>query len=239
MSYYLSRLNLFFPIPHAKAIRIVEFEEFFRRVGVDNVGSEYEEWDQIYRRYPLESLPWELGRPRKVLVDLIEKELIKPGKTLDICCGAGTNAVYLAKKGFQVVGIDISSKAVEYAKKKAEQANVKIKFMVQNFLKLPFGDEEFDFVFDMGCFHHVEVRDRDPFIEGVYRVLKKGGFYLIVCFSYKNGPAWNHFTREQITRLFSNYFRIKEIKHISSVEGDGYRRYFYSVLMEKVTENSA
>jgi len=197
------------------------------------MNSNYEKWDRIYRKFPLEVLPWELGRPRKVLVDLVEKGLIPKGKALDICCGAGTNTVYLAEKGFQVTGIDISSKAVEYARKKAEQANVKINFMVQNFLKLPFKDEEFDFVFDMGCFHHVEVEDRNTFIKRISRVLKNDGLYLLICFSYKNGPAWNHFTKKQVIHLFSRYFEIKEIKHISSVEGDGLKRYFYSVLMEK------
>jgi len=198
-----------------------------------SMNSNYEKWDRIYRKFPLEVLPWELGRPRKVLVDLVEKGLIPKGKALDICCGAGTNTVYLAEKGFQVTGIDISSKAVEYARKKAEQANVKINFMVQNFLKLPFQDEEFDFVFDMGCFHHVEVEDRNTFIKRISRVLKNDGLYLLICFSYKNGPAWNHFTKKQVIHLFSRYFEIKEIKHISSVEGDGLKRYFYSVLMEK------
>lgn len=137
------------------------------------MNSSYDEWDQIYRKYTLESLVWELGKPRKILVNLVEKGLVKEGKALDICCGAGTNAVYLAQKGFEVTGIDISSKAIEYAKQKAEQANVKIRLMVQNFLKLSFNDEEFDFVFDMGCFHHVEVEDRNTFIKEVYRVLKK------------------------------------------------------------------
>jgi len=197
------------------------------------MDSDYEEWDQIYRRYSIETLPWELGRPRKVLVELVEKGLIKRGKALDICCGAGTNALYLAEKGFQVTGIDISPKAVEYAKEKARKANARTQFQVQNFLNLPFEDEEFDFVFDMGCFHHVKVKDRSTFIRGVHRVLKKGGSYLMVCFSYRNGPAWNHFTKEQIIQLFSNHFKIKNIEHVASVEGDGYVRYFYSVLMEK------
>jgi cyclopropane fatty-acyl-phospholipid synthase-like methyltransferase len=98
---------------------------------------------------------------------------------------------------------------------------------------LHFREGEFDFVFDMGCFHHVKVNDRSTFIKDVYRVLKKGGFYLMVCFSDRNDPAWNHFTKEKINQLFSNYLKIKNIKHVSSVEGDGYTRYFYSVLMEK------
>jgi ubiquinone/menaquinone biosynthesis C-methylase UbiE len=197
------------------------------------MSSDYDEWDQIYRKYPLESWGWELGRPRPILVEFIEKGLIKKGKALDICCGAGTNTVFLAVKGFKVTGIDISSKALEYAKKNAEQANVKINFMKQNFLNLPFGDEEFDFVFDMGCFHYVKIEDRTKFIGGVHRVLKNGGVYLLTCFSYKNGSAWNHFTKKQIIDLFSDYFEIDEVRHISSIEGDGYKRYFYTVLMRK------
>ena len=193
----------------------------------------YKEWDEIYRKYPLDSLGWEIGRPRPLLVEFVEKGLIKKGKTLDICCGAGTNTVYLAEKGFEVTGIDISSKAIEYAKKKAQKANVKINFVMQNFVNLPFGSEEFDFVFDMGCFHHVEIEDRPKFIKGVHSVLKKGGNYMLTCFSCKNGPAWNHFTRKQIIDLFSNYFEIAEIRHVSSIEGDGYKRYFYTVLMKK------
>jgi 2-polyprenyl-3-methyl-5-hydroxy-6-metoxy-1,4-benzoquinol methylase len=197
------------------------------------MNSNYDEWNQIYRKYPLEFLGWELGRPRPILVEFVEKGLIKKGKALDICCGAGTNTVYLAEKGFEVTGVDISSKAIEYAKKKAEQADVKIDFRVQNFLGLSFGDGKFDFVFDMGCFHHVEIEDRTKFIKGVHRVLKNGGVYLLTCFSYKNGPAWNHFTKKQIIDLFSDYFEIDEIRHISSIEGDCYKRYFYTLLMRK------
>lgn len=104
---------------------------------------------------------------------------------------------------------------------------------MQNFLNLPFEDKEFDLIFDMGCFYHVKTNDRSTFIRGVHRVLKKDGFYLMVCFSYRNGPAWNHFTKEQIIQLFSNYFKIKNIEHTASVEGNGHKRYFYSVFMEK------
>ena len=191
------------------------------------------EWDQIYRKYPLEELGWELGKPRPILREYVEKELIKKGKALDICCGAGTNTVYLAEKGFEVTGVDISPTAIEYAKKKATEAKVHVTFSVQNFLELPFDDEEFDFVFDMGCFHHVKVEDRATFINGVHRVLKKGGGYMLTCFSYKNGRSWNHFTKRQISELFSGNFELGEFRHYPSVEGDGVTRYFYTVLMKK------
>jgi ubiquinone/menaquinone biosynthesis C-methylase UbiE len=191
------------------------------------------EWDQIYQKYPLEELGWELGKPRPILREYVEKGLLKKGKALDICCGAGTNTVYLAEKGFEVAGIDISPTAIGYAEKKAAYANVHVSFKVQDFLELPFEDEEFDFVFDMGCFHHVKPEDRATFINGVHRVLKKRGIYMLTCFSYKNGPAWNHFTRQQLIDLFSGLFEMGEFRHYLSKEGDGVARYFYTVLMKK------
>ena len=137
------------------------------------MSSNYDEWDQIYRKYPVDSWGWELGKPRPILVEFVEKGLIKKGKTLDLCCGTGTNTVYLAEKGFEVTAIDISERATEYAKEKAEHANVKINFMTQSFVGLSFEDKAFDFVFDMGCFHHVEIVDRPKFIKGVHRHSEK------------------------------------------------------------------
>jgi 2-polyprenyl-3-methyl-5-hydroxy-6-metoxy-1,4-benzoquinol methylase len=197
------------------------------------MGSDYDEWDQIYRKYQLESLGWELGKPRPILVEFVERGLIKNGKALDLCCGAGTNTIYLAEKGFDVTGIDVSQRAIQYARAKAQHTKAQINFVRQSFVELAFGDEEFDFVFDMGCFHHVEIADRHKFIEGVHRVLKEGGDYMLTCFGYKNGSAWNHFTEKQLVSLFSGYFEIKEIRHVSSIEGEGVKRFFYTVWMKK------
>jgi len=197
------------------------------------MSSDDNEWDQIYRKYPLNTLGWELGKPRPILVEFVEKGLVKKGKALDLCCGAGTNTVYLAQNGFEVTGIDISPTALEYAKAKAKKADVAINFSVENFVELPFKDEAFDFVFDMGCFHHVEPEDRQRFIQGVSRVLKQGGMYMLTCFSYRNGPAWNHFTKKQLIQLFSGHFAVGLVRHFSSVEGDGVTRFFYTTLMEK------
>ncbi len=190
-------------------------------------------WDGIYHRYPLKRLPWELGRPRDVLIDLVESEEVAPCETLDLCCGAGTNPVYLAENGFDVTSLDISDRAVELAMEKASQASVAIDFLVGDFTSLSFRDDSFGFVFDFGCFHHVKLERRAAFIEGVHRALGCGGAYLMVCFSDKNGRAVNHFSSEMIVELFGERFEIGWINHVSSVEGDGVTRYFYEVLMNK------
>jgi len=194
-------------------------------------SSSYKDWDDVYRDYPAEALPWELGKPRKTLIDLVESGKIQPGSTLDLCCGVGTNTAYMAQNGF-VTAIDISKHALKLAKQKAQRAKAEIKFALASFVTLPFKDAAFDFVFDMGCFHHVEVEDRPEFIHGIRRVLKPESKYLLICFSDRNGPAWNHFTQEQIAKYFAGKFKLTSVDHFGSVEGNGYTRFFYSVLMQ-------
>ena len=193
----------------------------------------YSEWDKIYRQYALNELGWELGKPRPTLVNLVETGSIKVGNALDLCCGAGTNTVYLAQHGFNVVGIDISATALKIAQSKASQANVAIGFVRESFVDLSFSSGVFDFVFDMGCFHHVEVEERSRFIVGVHRVLKDNGQYMLTCFSDRNGPAWNHFSRQQIIDLFSGFFKLESLQHAPSLEGDQVTRFFYTALMRR------
>jgi ubiquinone/menaquinone biosynthesis C-methylase UbiE len=197
-------------------------------------NSSYKDWDRVYHEYPIEELPWELGKPRRNLVTLVESGQIKRGKALDLCCGAGTNTVYLAQHNFETTGLDISDQALRYAKQKMRNARVEIQFVLGSFVTLPFKDGEFSFILDMGCFHHVTISDREEFIKGLCRILDpRNGQYLLICFSDKNGPAWNHFNKEQIVEYFSDKFKFQSVEHFGSVEADGYRRFFYSVLMQR------
>lgn len=192
----------------------------------------YEEWDEAYTR-PLGELPWELGRPRPQLIELIKSGRVEPCKTLDICCGAGTNTVYLAQQGFEVTGIDISEKAIDIANKKAENANVNIRFDIGSSVDLPYANAEFGLVHDLGCFHHIHPHDRKKFVEGIHRVLIDDGVYYMTCFSDKNGSGWNRFTKQQIKDIFAGHFSFESIEHISSIEGDGKTRFFYVSFMRK------
>lgn len=98
-------------------------------------------WNGIYHRY--RCMPWELGKPRSLLVELVEEGHIVPCKTLDLCCGLGTNPMYLTKNGFDVTALDISHKAVEYAKEKVKQDNIDINLLVGDFVNLPFNSNIF------------------------------------------------------------------------------------------------
>jgi 2-polyprenyl-3-methyl-5-hydroxy-6-metoxy-1,4-benzoquinol methylase len=92
-----------------------------RRVWI----SDENEWEQICHNLPLNELGWKLGKPRPIKVEYVENKLVRKGKTLDLCCGAGTNTVHLAQNGFDVTGMDISLTAVAYAKAKLHKPTSK------------------------------------------------------------------------------------------------------------------
>ena len=194
---------------------------------------EKEEWERIYREYPLEEIPWHSDEPADYLVDLLKKKKVKIGLALDVCSGAGTNAVYLAKKGFEVTGIDISQTAIKLAKKRAEEKGVskKCEFFSGDVTEMKIPKNKYDFIFDRGCYHHISREDKPKFAKIISDALK-GGKYFLICFSDKNPPWEKNVSKEEIRGNFSKYFKIGKIKDLASVEKTG-EKYFYLVLMTK------
>ena len=71
--------------------------------------------------------------PAQFLIDNID--LLPKGRVLDIAMGTGRNAIYLAKMGFEVEGVDISPEAISAALESAEEAGVMIKLQVADLEK--------------------------------------------------------------------------------------------------------
>lgn len=191
------------------------------------------EWDELYGHFPLESLPWHSERPARALADAVKKGGIKKCDALDICCGAGTNSLYMAEKGFRVTGLDISWEALRLAKKRLESGKIGAGLVNGDAASLPFKDKAFGFVFDRGCFHHIPVTQRPQYAEEAHRVLKAGGNLLLICFSDKNPPRENTFSKKAIAGYFSPRFKIIRIKSSVFSEFRKHPRFFYVTFMEK------
>jgi SAM-dependent methyltransferase len=133
-----------------------------------------------------EPQPWDTGAPDPMLVEIIQSGTIPPGRTLEIGCGTGTNAIYLARHGFDVVGVDISRLAVESARVKAGEH---CRFETLDFLNESPPGGPFEFVFDRGCFHTFdEDRERARFAENVAAALMGGGVWLSLIGSTEGPP---------------------------------------------------
>lgn len=198
---------------------------------------EREALEKIYQG-PTEKIPWDLGKPYRQLTEFVRKN--KQCSALDVGCGTGTDAIFLAQNGFDVTGIDISKAAIKRAEKKAEQSGVEVKFIVGDVFNIPFEDESFEFVNDNGCFHLLDKRRWRRFLAEVHRVMKMGGKYLLKCFSDKEPPNSKipyRLSEKEIRKYFSNLFDIQYIKSVK-IGGKHGNHQGHSCLMIKKQKNS-
>jgi SAM-dependent methyltransferase len=93
-------------------------------------------------------------------------------------CGTGTNAVYLAQRGFTVTAIDLSPLAIAQAKTRAVQAGAAVEFLKADILQPHELGSPFPFVFDRGVYHHLRNVDLAKFVAVLARVTAPGGWYL-------------------------------------------------------------
>lgn len=170
-------------------------------------------FDEIYQKGNSE-LDWNFGTAGHKLIKLIIDNTIKRGsKILDIGSGPGNEAVFLAKQGMKVTGLDLNPEAIELAKKLSDLQKVSIKFVQGDALELPFEDNSFDVVNDTFVFHHFERSIRKKYAREVNRVLKKDGIFILRGFSYKMTPGSGPFrlTENEILEAFSPYFEVENL----------------------------
>ena len=129
--------------------------------------------------YASGQLPWDTGEPEPVLVEFITAGAVKPSLALEIGAGTGTNSIWMAERGFDVVGVDVSPLAVERAEAKMAGRALRCRFAALDILAAPPSGGPFQFVFDRGCFHVFdEAEERQRFAEHVAAVLAPGGLWL-------------------------------------------------------------
>lgn len=163
-------------------------------------------WEGVYRDLQPDQLPWNAGGPDSELVRLVGAGMVPVGRAIDVGTGPGHDAIFLAKKGFKVLAIDIAPRAIELARANAKQASigVAIDFRVQDILKLSSPAGSATLVNDRGCFHVLPPADRARYIRRIDEVLFPKGLLFLRTFSDKEapGPGPHRFTRKELEDLF-------------------------------------
>ena len=143
-------------------------------------------WNESYASG---QLPWDTGEPEPLLVEFITSAGVAPATALEIGAGTGTNAIWLAERGFDVLGVDVSPLAVKMAHAKMEGRGLRCRFAALDFLDAPPPGGPFQFVFDRGCFHVFdEPGERERFAAHVSAALSPGGLWLSMIGSTE-GPS--------------------------------------------------
>jgi len=186
-----------------------------------------DEMNGIYSSLLPEEIPWNIEAPPAVLTEVVESGKINPCRTLDLGCGTGNYSVYLASRGFEVTGLDLSDEAIRISKSNALRKNVTVRFIAGDLLEDPLPPGTcFGFIFEWEVLHHVFPEQRPEWIRKVRDLLEPGGRYLSACF-HERDPGFGgkgkyrktslgtelYFSHEEeLKELFGSVFRIVELK---------------------------
>lgn len=183
--------------------------------------------DRIYEGLPLEEIPWNLESPPDLFMELVESQWVLPCDAVDLGCGAGNYAVWLATKGFRMTGVDISPRALDLARRLAAKKGVACRFITADLTAVVEAlDRSFDFAYDWEVLHHVYPEGRERYVANVHQMLRADGRYFSLCFSeddasgfggegkYRKtrlGTTLYFSSEEELRQLFDPLFRIQEL----------------------------
>lgn len=194
-----------------------------------------ERWDAAYRdgRKPA----WDTGRPSSDMVSAVEKGTLRPGRVVELGCGAGTNAIYLAQRDFEVTAIDLAPTALAIAAKRAREAGVTVRWLLADVLAPP-KLQPFDCIYDRGCYHSLRKQSAAAYVETLRRLSKPGTLVLILAGNANEaqpryGPP--RVKEEEIRADFAKHFEIVELREtrFDSIDPNGKGALAWSVLLRR------
>jgi SAM-dependent methyltransferase len=194
----------------------------------------HDDWDTRYRDG---NTPWDTNHPSTQLRRVVESGEVTPCRTLELGCGTGTNAVYLARLGFDVTAVDISGRAIEMTRRKAAAAGVACRLITADVLDLPDLGAPFEFIFDRGCFHVVRRNDETGVVRAIASRLGSSGRLLVMTGNADepSDPGPPVLTEQELRDAFADELRMEWLRacRFDKVAGDDTEPLAWIAMMRK------
>jgi SAM-dependent methyltransferase len=183
-----------------------------------HVSNLREFWENEYES---NTTPFDVDEPDSWVAEL-EKNGKLRGKIFDAGCGPGRTTLYLARLGYDILGADISTHAVERAKLKTVGMDNPTNFIQADLCCLSGYDNRFDTVIDIGCFHSLfEDELRCRYAATLFRICRADATLYLRAISDANqrgihasGFMLPSTSEEQIKNSFTkNGWQINELEH--------------------------
>jgi cyclopropane fatty-acyl-phospholipid synthase-like methyltransferase len=171
-------------------------------------------WEGLYATSDVATLPWYTPNLDTDFERSLEDHGRKGSKILDLGTGPATQAMNLAKRGFQVLGTDISPSAIRKGRASAKAAGLSIEFRVDDILKSKLDANLVDLIVDRGVFHVLPPEKRPAYVETVHRVLRPHGWLLLKCFSDKEPGTYGPYriAAKELRGYFREKFEVESIR---------------------------
>jgi len=136
-------------------------------------------YETFLERYESGQIPWNHELPPPEVLALVAE--MEPGRGLDLGCGYGRTALYLAQKGWQADGVDFVAQAIEEARRRAETAAMadRAHFHHGSVADLHFLTAHYDLAIDVGCMHSLTAEEQQAYRDELLRLLAAGAVYLL------------------------------------------------------------
>ena len=167
------------------------------------------------RQYAGGAAPWDFSQAQPEIVALEDAGTFGH-RVLDVGCGTGQTALFLAEKGHDVVGVDGAAQAIEVAKQRAAERHLDVCFRHADVLDaLPELVGRFHAVTDVGFFHALTDEQRVRFASDLAGALAPGGVYAMLCFSDRVPGEWGprRVSEAEIRATFAGAeWRVREVR---------------------------
>ena len=170
-------------------------------------------WEGLYATSDVANLPWYTPDLDEDFEQALTQRRLQGKRILDLGTGPATHAMNLAKRGFDVVGSDISPSAIKKAKAAAKAAGLTIEFRVDDILTSKLEPDLVDVIMDRGVFHVLPPDKRSAYVDTVRRILRPKGWLLLKCFSDKEPGTFGPYriAAKELRGYFIEKFEILSI----------------------------
>lgn len=134
-------------------------------------------YERMLQRYALGQLPWDDELPPPEVITTLAT--LPAGRALDLGCGYGRAAIYMARRGWEVDGVDFIPQAIEEAQRRATAAGVEVRWHVGDVTALTFLTPPYDLALDVGCGHALDAAQWAVYQASLQRWLRPAGLYLL------------------------------------------------------------